>query len=271
MHPETFRNPFDRTSQPLRTVALIPARYASTRFPGKPLVEIAGRPMIEHVYRRTAAAASVDAVAVATDDTRIADAVTAFGGHALMTGAHHTSGSDRIAEAARQLSCDVVVNVQGDEPLISPEAIDAAVAPLLADPSVVMSTLASPMAELRDADDPNVVKVVLDRNGNALYFSRARIPFARQPGTAPSAGAPAGVAPLRHIGLYAYRRSLLLEFSGWPRSPLEETESLEQLRALERGIRIRTVITPYESIGVDTPGDLTRVRAAIERRILQHT
>ncbi len=263
MHRETFRNPFDRTSQPLRTVALIPARYASTRFPGKPLAEIAGRPMIEHVYRRTAAASSVDAVAVATDDTRIAEAVTAFGGHAVMTGAHHTSGSDRIAEAARQLSCDVIVNVQGDEPLITPEAIDAAVAPLLADASILMSTLAAPMADLRDADDPNVVKVVLDRRGDALYFSRARIPFARQPG--------AGAAPLRHIGLYAYRRSLLLEFSGWPRSPLEDTESLEQLRALERGIRIRTVITPYESIGVDTPDDLTRVRAAIERRILQHT
>ncbi|MGE0392187.1 MAG: 3-deoxy-manno-octulosonate cytidylyltransferase [Vicinamibacterales bacterium] len=261
MHPDSFRNPFDRTSQPLRTVALIPARYASTRFPGKPLVELAGRTMIEHVYRRAAEASTVDAVAVATDDARIADAVTAFGGHAVMTGAHHPSGSDRIAEAAGGLACDVVVNVQGDEPLISPDAIDAAVAPLLSDPAVLMSTLAAPIGDPHDADDPNVVKVVLDRRGDALYFSRARIPFPRQPGT----------APLRHIGLYAYRRPFLIEFAGWPRSPLEETESLEQLRALERGVRIRTLVTPYESIGVDTPGDLARVRAALERRILQHT
>lgn len=217
--------------------------------------------MIEHVYRRAAAATTVDAVAVATDDARIADAVAAFGGHAVMTGAHHASGSDRIAEAASRLSCDVVVNVQGDEPLISPEAIDAAVAPLLSDASVLMSTIAAPMADPRDADDPNVVKVVLDRQGDALYFSRAHIPFPRQPGT----------APLRHIGLYAYRRTFLVEFAGWPRSPLEDTEALEQLRALERGIRIRTIVTPYESIGVDTPGDLTRVRAELDRRILQHT
>jgi len=261
VHSDTFRNPFDRTYQPLRTVALIPARFASTRFPGKALVEIAGRPMIEHVYRRAAAAGSVDAVAVATDDVRIAEAVTAFGGHVVMTGAHHESGSDRIAEAARQLTCDVIVNVQGDEPLISPEAIDAAVAPLLAEASVVMSTLAAPMADPRDVDDPNVVKVVLDLQGDALYFSRASIPHVRSPGP----------VPLRHIGLYAYRRTFLLQFSGWPRTPLEQTESLEQLRVLEHGFRIRTVVTPYESIGVDTPGDLTRVRAALERRFLQHT
>jgi 3-deoxy-manno-octulosonate cytidylyltransferase (CMP-KDO synthetase) len=261
VHPDSFRNPFDRTSQPLRTVALIPARYASSRFPGKPLAEIAGRPMIEHVYRRAAAARTVDAIAVATDDSRIAAAVAAFGGHAVMTGTHHVSGSDRLAEAARELICEVIVNVQGDEPLISPEAIDAAVGPLLADPSVVMSTLAAPIADPADADDPNVVKVVVDRQGDALYFSRAHIRYPRQPGT----------ASLRHIGLYAYRRPFLLEFAGWPRSPLEDTESLEQLRALERGVRIRTVVTPCESIGVDTPGDLTRVRAALERRILQHT
>lgn len=261
MHPDTFRNPFDRTSQPLRTVALIPARYDSTRFPGKPLVDLAGRPMIEHVYRRAAAARTVDAVAVATDDQRIAAAVAAFGGHAVMTAASHESGSDRIAEAARRLSSDIIVNVQGDEPLISPDAIDAAVGPLLADPAVVMTTLAAPMADAADATDPNVVKVVCDQHGDALYFSRATIPFARQ----------AGAAPLRHIGLYAYRRAFLLDFAGWPRTPLERTESLEQLRALEHGFRIRTVITPYESIGVDTPGDLLRVRAALERRLLQHT
>jgi len=261
VHPDTFRNPFDRTSQPLRTVALIPARYASTRFPGKPLVELAGRPMIEHVYRRAAAAARVDAVAVATDDLRIAEAVAAFGGHAVMTGAHHESGSDRIAEAAQQLVCDVIVNVQGDEPLISPEAIDAAVAPLVSESSVVMSTLAAPLGDPRDADDPNVVKVVLDQQGDALYFSRASIPYLRT----------AGAVPLRHIGLYAYRRAFLLQFAGWPRTPLEQAESLEQLRVLEHGFRIRTVVTPYESIGVDTPDDLTRVRAALERRFLQHT
>ena len=256
MHPETFRNPFDRTFQPLRTVALIPARFASSRFPGKALADLDGHPMIEHVYRRAAAARTVDAVAVATDDRRIADAVAAFGGHAVMTGLHHQSGSDRIAEAAAALECDIVVNVQGDEPLIDPTAIDAAVAPLLAEPDVLMSTLCSPILDEADAASPHVVKVVLDLRGDALYFSRAPIPYPRQP---------SGHA-LRHIGLYAYRRAFLLEFARWAPTPLEQAESLEQLRALEHGCRIRTVITPYDSPGVDTPDDLTRVRTLAAAR-----
>ena len=261
VHPDTFRNPFGRTSQPLRAVALIPARFASTRFPGKPLVDIAGRSMVEHVYRRAAAARTIDAVAIATDDPRIAEAVAAFGGHAVMTSAAHESGSDRLAEAAAGLDCDIVVNVQGDEPLISPDAIDAAVTPLLAEPSLDMSTLCAAIANPADVQNPNVVKVVRDLEGNALYFSRSAVPYLRE----------AGAEPLRHIGLYAYRRAFLLRFAAWPRTPLEQTESLEQLRALEHGVRIRTVVTPYESIGVDTPDDLTRVREALERRLLQHT
>lgn len=213
--------------------------------------------MIEHVYRRAAAAATVDAVGVATDDNRIAEAVTAFGGHAIMTGRHHVSGSDRIAEVARDLDCDVVVNVQGDEPLLDPGTIDAAVAPLLADPAVQMSTICAPLTDAEDFASPHVVKAVVDQRGDALYFSRAPVPYPRQP----------GATPLRHIGLYAYRRPFLLEFAGWAPTPLEQTEALEQLRALERGVRIRTVVTPCDSIGVDTPDDLTRVRAVLERRL----
>ena len=260
VHPETFRNPFDQTFQPLRTVALIPARFASSRFPGKALADLDGRPMIEHVYRRAAAARTVDAVGVATDDRRIADAVTAFGGHAVMTSLHHQSGSDRIAEAATALDCDIVVNVQGDEPLIDPAAIDAAVAPLLAEPDVQMTTLCSPIHDEAEAASPNVVKVVLDLRGDALYFSRARIPYPRQ----------AGGRAFRHIGLYAYRRTFLLEFARWAPTPLELAESLEQLRALEHGCRIRTVITPYDSIGVDTPEDLTLVRTLAAARTREH-
>ena len=167
-----------------------------------------------------------------------------------MTGVHHQSGSDRIAEAAAALECDIVVNVQGDEPLIDPAAIDAAVAPLLAEPGVRMTTLCSPLQDEAEAASPNVVKVVLDLRGDAIYFSRTRIPYPRQ----------VGGRAFRHIGLYAYRRAFLLEFAQWAPTPLELAESLEQLRALEHGCRIRTVITPYDSIGVDSPEDLTRVR-----------
>lgn len=255
VHPVEFRNPFDRTSQSLHTVALIPARFDSTRFPGKPLVEIAGRPMIEHVYRRAASAPAVDAVVVATDDRRIADAVEAFGGIARITASSHRSGTDRIAEVARDLTCDLIVNVQGDEPLIEPEMIDRAIAPLDHDPSLLMSTLRAAVTDPADYSNPNVVKVVVDRRGDALYFSRAPIPF-----TGPAPAEDVGRPIFRHIGLYVYRRSFLLDFARLAPTPLELAESLEQLRALEYGFRIRTVLTPLESIGVDTPEDLERVR-----------
>jgi 3-deoxy-manno-octulosonate cytidylyltransferase (CMP-KDO synthetase) len=251
VHPSTFRDASRTSAESLRTVAVIPARYDSTRFPGKALADLDGRPMIEHVYRRTARAAGVDAVIVATDDRRIADAVTAFGGTAVMTAASHRTGTDRVAEVASRLACDVVINVQGDEPLIDPRMVAEVAAPFAADPALRMATLKRPITEPADFDDPGVVKVVTDRFGHALYFSRAPIP-------ASFADTPRAV--WRHIGLYAYRRTFLLELAALPQSPLERAESLEQLRALEHGVPILTLETAFDSIGVDTPEDLERVR-----------
>jgi 3-deoxy-manno-octulosonate cytidylyltransferase (CMP-KDO synthetase) len=235
-------------------VAIIPARYESTRLPGKPLAEIGGRPMIEHVYRRAAAARSIDAVMVATDHELVARAVEAFGGNVRMTRASHRSGSDRLGEVAEQLACEIIVNVQGDEPLIEPAMIDEAVAPFAADPRLEITTLRRRIEDPADYLDPDVVKVVTDRDGFALYFSRAPIPFVRNP-------LPRGqVACYKHIGLYVYRREALLRFARLAPTPLEEAESLEQLRALEHGFRLKVVETQYDSIGVDTPEDLERVR-----------
>ena len=236
-------------------VAIIPARYQSSRLPGKALADIGGRPMIEHVYRRTSAATSITSVIVATDDERILEAVRGFGGVACMTSADHRSGTDRLAEVAAELTCDIIVNVQGDEPLIEPVMIDEAIEPLLEDPMVVMSTLRRRIDDPADLHNPNVTKVVVDREGYALYFSRAPIPFARE-GAQPARA-------WRHVGLYVYRRDCLLQLAGLPASELERSESLEQLRALEHGIRILVVETERDSIGVDTPDDLERVRRLI--------
>jgi 3-deoxy-manno-octulosonate cytidylyltransferase (CMP-KDO synthetase) len=248
--PVTFRSPFERTSSPLHIVAIIPARYESTRFPGKPLADIAGRPMIEHVYARAAAAPGVDAVMVATDDRRIVEAVERFGGVARMTSAAHRSGLDRIAEVVEHLDCDIVVNVQGDEPTIEPRMIAEVIGPFARDQSLQMSTLRRRIDDPADITNPNVVKVVVDVADNALYFSRSPIPCLRH-----------GAGPVfKHIGLYAYRRAFVRELAARPQTPLELAESLEQLRALEHGFRIRAVETQHDSIGVDSPGDLERVR-----------
>ena len=252
MHVGSFLNPFLRTSQPSHIVAVIPARYDSTRFPGKPLADLAGRPMIEHVYRRTADARGVDAVVVATDDERIASAVERFGGVVRMTGSSHRTGTDRIAEVARDLACDIVVNVQGDLPIIEPEMIAEVIEPLTADATLVMSTLRQAISDASDFTNPNVVKVVVDAHDNALYFSRAPIPYQRD-----------GATAFKHIGLYGYRREFLLTFAALKPTPLERSESLEQLRALEHGFRIRAVETRFESIEVDTPEDLERVRRRV--------
>jgi 3-deoxy-manno-octulosonate cytidylyltransferase (CMP-KDO synthetase) len=247
-------------------VVVIPSRYASSRFPGKPLVPIAGRPMIQHVYERARQARLVDTVLVATDDERIADAVRTFGGEAVMTSPDHPTGTDRIAEVVAEIDCDIVVNVQGDEPCIAPEAIDAMVQPLRDDPSIRMSTLAQRISNVADLLTPNVSKVVVNRAGDALYFSRSPIPYARQEWpAAPQLLAAQGTPPvipagcLRHYGLYAYRRDLLLTLAQLPPTPLEQAEQLEQLRALEHGYRIRVVQTPDDSIGVDVPADVARV------------
>jgi 3-deoxy-manno-octulosonate cytidylyltransferase (CMP-KDO synthetase) len=263
--PVTFRNPFERSSQPLHTVAVIPSRYQSTRFPGKPLADIAGRPMIEHVYARAAAAPGVDAVVVATDDARIEQAVKNFGGIVRLTSAKHRTGLDRIAEIVADLACEVVVNVQGDEPLIEPQAIAELIAPFDRDPSVQMTTLRRRITHASDYNDPNVVKVVVDVEGNALYFSRAPIPSIQEPAKAGPhvprvVGAGFSRPVYKHIGLYAYRREFVRELAALPQTPLELAESLEQLRVLEHGFQIRAVETHYDSIGVDTPEDLERVR-----------
>jgi len=212
--------------------------------------------MIERVYRRAASARLVDAVLVATDDERVRDAVEAFGGNAWMTRPDHPSGTDRLAEVAGMLSCAVVVNVQGDEPLLAPESIDEAIAALLEDPSNQMATLCRPIVEPSEFQDPNVVKVVKNRSGFALYFSRAPIPHLRGGGdrTGPA---------LKHIGLYVYRREFLLRLASLAPTPLETAESLEQLRALEHGFRIRVVESTHDSVGVDTPADLDRVRRIV--------
>jgi 3-deoxy-manno-octulosonate cytidylyltransferase (CMP-KDO synthetase) len=216
--------------------------------------------MIEHVYRRAAAAPSVASVVVATDDERIFRAVEAFGGNVRMTSAAYVSGTDRVAEVVEGLDCDLVVNVQGDEPLLDPAMIEEVVAMMLADASVGMGTLRRRMEHSAEQLDPNVVKVVVDRAGFALYFSRAPIPFARGCGSGVPSRPAAGT--FRHVGLYAYRRELLLELARLSPTPLELAESLEQLRALEYGYRIRTVETIHGSVAVDTPEDLELVRRA---------
>jgi 3-deoxy-manno-octulosonate cytidylyltransferase (CMP-KDO synthetase) len=208
--------------------------------------------MIEHVYRRAAAARTVTSVIVATDDERIARAVRAFGGEVRMTSAAHQSGTDRLAEVAAHLTCDLVVNVQGDEPLLEPAMIDEAVSAFAADDRLMMSTLRRRINDPAERDNPNVTKVVVDGEGYALYFSRASIPYVRE-------GAPAAPA-WRHVGLYVYRRECLLRLAALEPTALERSEALEQLRALVHGIRIKALETAYDSVGVDTPADLERVR-----------
>jgi len=236
---------------------LIPARYASVRLPGKPLADIGGKPMIEHVYRRAAAARSIASVIVVTDDERIYRAVQGFGGTARMTSPSHQSGTDRIAEIAADVAAPLIVNVQGDEPLIEPAMIDEAVAPFSTDPALMMSTLRRRIDDESEKQNPNVTKVVVDEDDFALYFSRAPIPFVRP-------GSPAA-ATWRHVGLYVYRRECLMKLAALPPTQMEKSEALEQLRALEHGIRIKVVETRFDSIGVDTAEDLARVRAAIVR------
>lgn len=243
-------------------VGIIPARYASSRFPGKPLADLGGRPMIRHVYERACRATLLEEVLVATDDERIFEAVRQFGGEAIMTSPEHKTGTDRLAEVAQRLSAaDIVVNIQGDEPLIAPAVIDAVVRPLKEDPSLPMSSAMAPMPDFVRAWDSNVVKVVTDLQGYALYFSRSPIPNPREGINGPGPWK-------RHYGLYAYRREFLLAFTSFSVGPLEELEQLEQLRALEHGFKIKMVeMEDDHSIGVDTPEDLERVRALLESRL----
>ena len=245
----------------MKVTAVIPARYASTRFPGKPLAEILGKPMIEYVYRRSIAAQTIDRVIVATDDQRIFDAVVAFGGEVMMTRDDHPSGTDRLAEVAAAIESDLIVNVQGDEPLIAPQMIDEAVRPLLDDPAIQMGTLCSRIDKLEDYLSPNVVKVACDRHNRALYFSRAPIPHPRDIPAAELSARLHELGAKRHIGLYVYRREFLLQYPQLVQTPLEILESLEQLRALENGVALYVATTGFGCHGVDTPQDLQRVEA----------
>lgn len=241
---------------------VIPSRYASTRFPGKPLADLCGKPMIQWVYERSALCESVDRVIVATDDDRIARAVESFGGDVVMTRADHPTGTDRLAEVAAGLDDELIVNVQGDEPLIDPAMIEAAVAPLLADDSIPMGTLKTPLTSRDEFVNPNVVKVVTDRQGFALYFSRAPIPYPRDFNDQ-LAQRWQELATAKHVGLYVYRRDFLLQYPHLQVTPLETQECLEQLRALEHGYRIRVAETDLVGQGVDTPEDLERVKALL--------
>jgi 3-deoxy-manno-octulosonate cytidylyltransferase (CMP-KDO synthetase) len=243
----------------MRTLGLIPARHASTRFPGKPLHPIAGQPLIQRVVERCRLAPSLSEVIVATDDTRIADVARQFC-RVEMTRADHPSGSDRIAEVAARCECDAVVNIQGDEPLMDPAVIDA-VAGALADNE--MSTAATPIRDAAEYESPNVVKVVVSAAGRALYFSRRTIPFLRDHAAQPAAAQMAAFPFLKHLGIYGYRRETLLRLVKFPVSPLEAAEKLEQLRALENGIGIAVVRVNYDSVGVDVPADVARVEALL--------
>ncbi len=240
--------------------AIIPARFDATRFPGKPLALLNGKPVIHHVYAHTAMASRVDDVLVATDDQRIFDTVEGFGGRAVMTAGSHESGTDRIAEVSASLNHDIVVNVQGDEPFIDPEMIDDVVDLLYNDDSADICTLAKKTVNREEILSPNVVKVVFDEHGYALYFSRAPIPYNRDAWTDFSDIKPVsgGFAVFKHIGIYGYRRKGLIKFASLKQGRLEQAEKLEQLRALENGMKIKVGITEYETFGIDTIEDLRK-------------
>ncbi len=242
---------------PQSILGVIPARYASSRFPGKPLAAIAGKTMLQHVWERASQARYLTNLVIATDDERIRAAAEDFSAKVLITRPDHLSGTDRVAEAASASNAQIVVNIQGDEPMIDPAAIDAAVLGILDQEEAPMVTLKTRIFRASDAADPNIVKVVAGADGNALYFSRSAIPFAREPD--------AKTAYFKHLGLYVYRREFLLAYPDLPVGPLERAERLEQLRALENGFKIRVVETDCDSLGVDTPEDWERLSAIFEK------
>jgi 3-deoxy-manno-octulosonate cytidylyltransferase (CMP-KDO synthetase) len=244
----------------MHILGLIPARYASTRFPGKPLHPIAGKPLIQHVVERCRRAKSLAEVIVATDDERIREVAAKFC-RVEMTSPDHPSGTDRIAEVMHRCECDAAVNIQGDEPLIDPAVIDAVAGALRDAP---MSTAAAPIKDAADYENPNVVKVVVSAAGRALYFSRRTIPYLRDAASRSVAEQLAAFPFLKHLGLYGYRRETLLRLVKFPVSPLERAEKLEQLRALEHGVDIAVVRVDYDSVGVDVPEDVERVARRLE-------
>jgi len=238
-----------------KVLAVIPARYGSSRFEGKVLADLKGKPVILHVVEQANKCATVDDVLVATDDERILKVVESAGYRALMTSPAHLSGTDRVAEAAKQSDAEIIVNIQGDEPMIDPDSIDSAVKAVLDDPALNVSTLGLPISDPAEIENPNVVKVVTDGNGMALYFSRAPIPYNRAGGERPPV--------MKHLGLYVYRRAFLLEYAGLKPTELEMTERLEQLRILEHGFGVKVVTATRDSIGIDTPEDLKKAEALL--------
>ena len=236
----------------MKVLGVIPARYGSTRFEGKALADILGKPMIQRVYERAINTKTVNELTVATDDQRIFDTVKSFGGNVVMTSQHPT-GTDRIAEVARNSNADIIVNIQGDEPLIEPAMIDEAVQPLLDDDGIDLGTLVHRIKSEDEYRNPNVVKVIIDKSGFAMYFSRSPIPYIRS-------GVWGSTIIYRHVGLYVYKKYALLDFAQTSSTPLETSEGLEQLRFLENGYRMKVVETQYSSIGVDTPDDLEKVK-----------
>ncbi len=240
----------------MKIIGVIPARWGSTRFEGKILADIDGKPMIQHVWERARRSQMLNNILIACDDERIMVAAKKFGAAAVMTSPKHVSGTDRIAEAVENLRADIVINIQGDEPLIDPRLIDHLAKALVDNPQCAMATVIKEISQKEDVVNPNVVKVVVDLHGMALYFSRAAIPFDRD--------GKGGAVVYKHIGIYAYRRDFLLGYKKLPKSRLEESEKLEQLRALEAGYRIKTVVTEMDMVGVDIPEDLEKVRKLLD-------
>lgn len=238
-------------------LGVIPARYASVRFPGKALARLDGKSLVQRVWEQAKKAKQLDQLVVATDDERIAKEVSSFGGEAIMTAPELVSGTDRVWEAAKGTQAEIIINIQGDEPLVQPEMIDALVRELKANPETEMVTLRYKMSGTEGLSNPNMVKVVTDQEGWAFYFSRAGIPFFRPDHQA-------AVTWYKHLGLYGYRRKLLEQFVRWPVLPLEAAEKLEQLRALERGVKIRVLDSKTDTVGVDTPEDLKRVEQILK-------
>lgn len=245
----------------MKVIGVIPARWASVRFPGKVLADLNGKPLIRHVWEQARKAEALDAVLIACDDQRVADVCRAFGATVKMTSVDHASGTDRTAEAVKDVDADIVVNIQGDEPMVDPETISGLVSVLKDTTDCPMATVVKRVEDPREMVDPNIVKVVVDQKGQALYFSRYAIPFYRD-GMPDDPG-----LGYKHLGLYAYRKDFLMGFCDLPESRLEKTEKLEQLRALEAGCKIKTIVTESESVGVDTPEDLARAAKMVNSKL----
>ncbi|MBU4128870.1 3-deoxy-manno-octulosonate cytidylyltransferase [bacterium] len=242
----------------MKAIGVIPARYGSKRFPGKPLADILGKPMIQYVWERVSKTKTLEKVIIATDDERILKKAKEFGAEAVLTSPSSSSGTERVAETVKGLDTDIVANIQGDEPLIEPRAIDEAIKSLIEDPKILVATLAYRITKKEELGDPNVVKVVFDKNNFALYFSRSPIPYSRIQDLG------SRIQAYKHLGLYVYRKNFLLKLAQMKPTPLERIEGLEQLRVLENGYRIKVVETECDSIGVDTPEDLERVKTHLQ-------